>query len=507
MHSRILRSIGFVWLIFAVFSYPGTSAPRSSGVPYSVVLKEFSIAGFPGLHSFAIAGTANQLVLIGGRTNGLHGFPTTRTTASSPSFPTSAQNDTIYVLDLPHAKLLGQAKVDQLPQRAAAQLRATNTQYCVRQGWLYILGGYGVDPVNPKAIQTLPYVTAINLQALTKAVAAGTPLDAAFATSNIATSADDPNLAVTGGDMQLLGSSFLVVFGHRLDGLYTNGGGAMQQEYTSSVRIFDMQLSQDSLNHPQLAVTFQGALPPGPLDPSNPYHRRDLTVTGAIDGFGKERIVAYGGVFQAGSFNGFLNPVYIDPDTASPGIKLTVDTNASQLLSQYHCGVIPFYSAKTKSVYTTFFGGISQYYWSDGKLKHDTLNLNITPPIDGLPFINSISTLQTDFSANPSKPATYDYLHVGAAFPPATAQPKCGTTAAPYLGAESRFVEADGVPGFDNGVLKLDEMHAGVIGYVIGGIAATNPYPEATCASTLMYTVTLNPSKPTKTVRLTEPRP
>jgi len=66
-------------------------------------------------------------------------------------------------------------------------------------------------------------------------------------------------------------------------------------------------------------------------------------------------------------------------------------------------------------------------------------------------------------------------------------------------------VEASSVPSFDNGVLKLDETHAGVIGYVIGGIAATNPYPEATCASNLMYAVTLNPSKATKTVRLTKP--
>jgi hypothetical protein len=506
MNPRIQHLISLAAVAVIGLVPPITGAPpKSGGVPYSISLKDFSIPGLPGLHSFVMAGTANRLLLIGGRTSGLHGFPQNRNAASSPSFPTSAQNDTIYLLDLPNAKLLGQAKVDQLPARVAAQLRATNTQYCVRQEWLYILGGYGVDPSNPKSIQTLPYATAIDVQALANAVAGGTPLDAAFASANIAVSADAPNLAVAGGDMKLVGNSFLVVFGHRLDGIYTTGGGTMQQEYTSSVRIFDMQLTRDGGNRPQLSVTFKGQVPTGPLDPANPYHRRDLPVEGAIDGAGKERIVAYGGVFQAGKFDGFLNPVYIDPDAASPGVKLTVDTKALQLLSQYKCAAIPFYSAKQKSVYTTFFGGISQYYWSHGKLKHDPANLNVVPPIDGLPFINSISTLQTDFSASPTAPVTADYLHLTVSFPPAAAQPKCGTAAAPYLGTETRFVAAEGVPSFDNGVLKLDEASAGVIGYLIGGIAATNPYPAASCASDVLYTVALDPAKPTKTVRLTKP--
>jgi hypothetical protein len=506
MNPRIQHLIGFATVaVIGVLTPAAGAPPKSGGVPYSISLKEFSITGLPGLHSFATAGTANRLLLIGGRTSGLHGFPQSRNAASSPSFPTSAQNDTIYLLDLPHAKLLGQAKVDQLPPRIAAQFRATNTQYCVRQEWLYILGGYGVDPSNPKSIQTLPYATAINVQALITAVAGGAPLDAAFAAANIAVSADAPNLAVAGGDMKLVGNSFLVVFGHRLDGLYTTGGGTMQQEYTSSVRVFDMQLTRDGANRPQLSVTFKGQVPPGLLDPSNPYHRRDLPVEGAIDGAGKERIVAYGGVFQAGKFDGFLNPIYIDSDTASPGVKLTVDTRAEQLLSQYKCAAIPFYSAKRKSVYTTFFGGISQYYWSHGKLKHDPADLNVTPPIDGLPFINSISTLQTDFSASPTTPATADYLHVGQSFPPAAAPLKCGTAAAPYLGTETRFAASGGVPSFNNGVLKLDEARPGVIGYLIGGIAATNPYPEASCASNVLYAVTLNPAKPTRTVRLIKP--
>ena len=156
-------------------------------------------------------------------------------------------------------------------------------------------------------------------------------------------------------------------------------------------------------------------------------------------------------------------------------------------------------------MYTTFFGGISQYYWSNGKLKHDPANLNVVPPIDGLPFINSISTLQTDFSASSTTPTTTDYLHVEESFPPPAAAPKCGTAAALYLGTETRFVAVEGVPSFNNGVLKLDESKAGTIGYLVGGIAATDPYPAASCASDLLYRVTLDPVKPTKIERLTKP--
>src|SRR5260370_36429748 len=45
-----------------------------------------------------------------------------------------------------------------------------------------------------------------------------------------------------------------------------------------------------------------------------------------------------------------------------------------------------FNDTATTEIYTTFFGGISQYYWDAAtkSLKHDELNLS--QGIDGLPF-------------------------------------------------------------------------------------------------------------------------
>lgn len=77
--------------------------------------------------------------------------------------------------------------------------------------------------------------------------------------------------------------------------------------------------------------------------------------------------------------------------------------------------------------------------------------------------------------------------------------------AAPYLGAETRFVAAPGVPQYPNGVLRLDALRGStVVGYLVGGILATAPYPgDGTCASPRFYAVTLTPGRPTPTTRLT----
>jgi hypothetical protein len=261
----------------------------------------------------------------------------------------------------------------------------------------------------------------------------------------------------------------------------------------------------------QLGAKIDAMVPNNPygVDPSkDPYHRRDLPVEGAINAQGNERIVAYGGVFVAGKFDGFVTPVYIDAAAAQPFVSVTEDKSTTQWLSQYECAVIPAYSAKGKAMYSTFFGGISEYYWKDGALHHDTANLNITPPVDGLPFIDSISTLKNDYSKG--EPASGQYLHVQQSFPPAPTQaPQCGGKPAQYLGAETRFIRNAGAAHYSNEVLKLDNIsRTTVIGYLIGGMTADAMYaPPNSCASNMIYRVTLNPSQPTVTKQLTAPAP
>ena len=68
----------------------------AQGIPfgYSVQLKQKSIPGLPGLHSFAVAQWQGKWLLVGGRRYGLH--------ARQPnsSFPAASNNTDILVVDV-----------------------------------------------------------------------------------------------------------------------------------------------------------------------------------------------------------------------------------------------------------------------------------------------------------------------------------------------------------------------------------------------------------------------
>jgi len=472
-------------------------------VPFQLTLETLTVEGYPGLHSFGMAQYEGKLVLFAGRTNGLHGFPPNREEAKEPSFPKEYANKTIYVIDV-EGQSLKQASIESLPAVYKSLFMASNVEYAVRDGWLYVIGGYGPDPSKPNgALLTLPYVSVVDLEALVTAVENGTPLDQSFADAHMANS-QQPAAAVCGGDLKFLGDLALLVFGQQFDGEYSQGSTAFQQ-YSNAVRVFNLSASPKD-GGVDLTVNFQGTVPANTnLPPDNPYHRRDLTVKSAVTADGQPQVVAYGGVFKGGKMEGYLEPIYIDSISTSPGISLKVDTSAQQLLSQYDCAGIVMNAGET--LYTTFFGGISYYYWDGTGLKHDPIDLK--HGVDGVPFINSISTFKVVSSGE--KRTSAQFLHRGATFPPADGQPVCGKTMMPYLGAETEFVIQSDVPQYSNGVIKLNEIKDKiVIGYLIGGIAAEIPYASSkgnagTCASNLIYRVTLDPNQSTPTIKLQAP--
>jgi len=487
-------------------STPAGSPPAAADVPYSIALTGFSISGFPGVHSAVVAGAPEKLIVLGGRRNGLHGFPGGHDAEKGPAFPRTEANDTIYVLNLATKQLLGSASVNTLPVKIANQLKATNLQYEILNGWLYVMGGYG--PAMQKGLTTLGYVTVINFDALANAVINHQPLDGNFANTNIV-QFDHLALALTGGDLELLpdgsgGTMFVLAFGQQYDGEYTPGGGLVNQNYADGVRLFKFTGSPKPT-----AITFVTSVPNPPgtqMDPENQFHRRDLTMKASVDASGNRRLAAYGGVFKGGRFEGFVNPVFVNP--GSNTVTVTANTATTQLMSQYDTAAIQLYDGTGKIMYTTFMGGISQYYWDSAtnSLKRDPVN--ISQGIDGLPFINSISTLKmpttTDIGAQ--------YLHVGQTFAPSGGIPQCSngtsTVAAPLGGAETKFVIATGLQQVTPGVITLNSITStSTVGYLVGGIAAATPYSAngPTCASNMFYTVTLNPTQPTNTIRLQAP--
>lgn len=504
-------------------SLPAARPPADAGVPYRLTLKPFEIAGLPGLHSGVHAVHGGKLVILAGRTNGLHDFPPQRQAGLIWSFPPEKANNRIYVVDLARRRLTGSAPVDDLPAKVALQLRATSLQSFTRDGWLYIVGGYGTTP-DGKSMRTLDQVLAIDLAALVETVQAGGRLDAEFASQHIH-AGDHPALQITGGGLAQLGDKTLLVFGQMFNGLYTTDGSVAQQEYSQAVRALRLSLSdeiEDGLR--SVGVDYLGKCPDPPAtepqpDPDGPYHRRDYTLAKVLAPDGSSRFGAFGGVFKGGRLEGYVHPVFITPSgdgvecvSGGPklGFTLAEATDSSQWLGQYENVIIPIYSAASKTAYTTSFGGISQFYWDAASrtLKQDKPDFTKTPPVDGLPFINSISTLRI------GGPGNAEFLHVAERFPPVQGEPVCGISSdgkkakAPYLGTNSWFVMADGLP-LDNGVILLDRLKTRtVIGYIFGGIASTLPYPgEATCASNQVYTVTLDPKHATRTVELNAPQP
>ncbi len=496
-------------------------------VPYSLTLKQLGGADFPGLHSMIYALSDGELVLMAGRRNGMHGFPAQNEAFSNPSFPADQKNDTAFVIELATGKVLAQASVNDLPSEVVQQLTATNTQFKLLAGEdaqgnrvysqdvLYVVGGYGYT--DGGSMVTLQQAMAIKVQALIAAIKANT-LNADFAKDNIYVGTH-PALAITGGELEYSNdfeiqpsNNFWLIFGHQFDGVYSSGGGTYTQNYSESVRMFNLTPGQSGTALGKavgaLSVQYNGKVPDtsrtGPAPDQTQYHRRDLSIIKTLSPTGVKQITAFGGVFVPGKMEGFVNPIYITPagTRTAPSVKLEVDTTITQLMAQYKAGTVPVYSELNNVMYGSIFAGISQYYWQDGKLKRDTPNFNITPPVDGLPFINTVSTMRIDKSGG------QQYLHNGQYFPPTDSQPVCGTdkVKAPYLGSDTIFVATDS-DFYQYGSVMLDRLtEPTVVGYLVGGIAATAPYPgKKTCASPTYFEVTLHPSVATSTTLLTLP--
>ncbi len=398
------------------------------------------------------------------------------------------------MLDLREKKLLGKASVDDLPKPIARQLRATNLQFVTKEKWLYLVGGYG-STLDGRGMESIGQALAVDMDALVSAVVGKKPLDAAFAKQNIY-AGTHPALQITGGALTVLGQRFLLVFGHMFNGQYRADSTGFVQKYNEFVRVFEFSIDKGG---GKLDVAYKGTEPrtnplnpgvDGGATPESPYHRRDFTAVPVLAPDGAPRFAVFGGVFKGGRNEGFRHPIYITPTSVpgSPfGFQLVEDVVSDQLMSQYEGVTVPLYSDASKTMYTTFMGGISYYYWDSTAqiLRHD-LDAP-TKKVDGMPFINSVSTLRVGGAGSGS------FLHTAEQFPPKGAEPQCGGETAAYLGTNGAFIPADGVP-MRSEVILLDAVdESKPIGYVVGGIAAVSPYPDPakTCASATLYSVTL----------------
>ncbi len=408
-----IKILAFLLIAFTANSYAQTE-------PFQIAIEPMNITDLGGLQAYAFGQDNGKWLIIGGRLDGLH------RRQPFAAFDVAGLNTQITVVD-PVAQQKWSAPLSSLSTGLQEQLSSTNMEFFQEGEYLYMLGGYGYSNTAGDHI-TYPNLSAVKVPDVINAVINGTSIDAYFRQIT------DNMFAVTGGYLNKINNTFYLTGGQKFIGRYNpmgpDHGPGFIQEYTNSIRRFT--ISDDGVD---LSVTHLPTI----YDAEN-FHRRDFNVVSQIMPSGEEGLTAFSGVFQVNANLPFLNCVNIDVS------GYTVNNGFSQYYNHYHCAHIPLYSAANNEMHTVFFGGIAQYYESDGELVQD----------DNVPFVKTIARVTRDASG-------------------IMAEYKLPVEMPAFLGAGSEFIPLENLPQYNNNVLKLDDLIADttLVGYIYGGISST----------------------------------
>jgi hypothetical protein len=439
-----------------------TTSPIVIGgeLPYRLLLRtvDYGQVQLPTLHSFARAEWNGKWVLLGGRTNGLHGFDG----GGLQNFPPAYQNREIWVID-PVAKTQWHRSLTDsssaLSQRQIDSLSTTNMQFYQDEDRLYFSGGYGFDTT--ERFITYDTLTAIDLPELIAWAQGG-----AGGLEGAVRQLSDPLFQVTGGYMGAIEDRAHLIFGQNFQGGYVSGRNGV---YTNQVRSFTIQDDGTTLSIAQPTVS--------PPDPN--YRRRDFNVAPMLArGAGGEIVkswTAFGGVFTE-TDGAWTVPVEISaigvPAMADPALPETF----RQGMNGYTSARIGLYSAANDEMHNVLLGGISlrQVDRATGEIISD----------DQLPFINQVTAIVRDASG------TYTQYLLDEEFP--DIRDDDGNRL--RFGTNAEFFPAAGVAIYDNGTLRLDELTKPMtIGYVFGGLMSDSGNGGDTAASSFVFEVVLHP--------------
>lgn len=405
--------------------------------PFSISIEPVTTSVIPGFHSFAFAQAGDKWLVIGGRTNGLHGIN------SNDGFPAESKNDQIIVIDTTTWNYYS-ASLNQLPYTIADPMRSTNMEYIQNGDYLYMAGGFGYDTVADH-YTTFPTLTAVHVSTMINAVINAQPIAPSIR------QVVDTNFAVCGGDLGKIGSTYYLCFGHNFVGRYADPPVPIfTQQYSNRIREFSFTDDGTTIS---LSPFVQN------IDTTN-FHRRDLNVGPVVRPDGSFALEAYGGVFQKGVNIPYRSTISI---TAS---GTTVNNTYQQYMSQYTCANIPAYDSVTHNMYSTFLGGISLY---DYHPEDNTL------PIDSIvPFISDITTMTMHGDGSIEETILPVQLPG-------------------LLGSNAKFVLNGNIAHYANEVVNLRQLPSTKIlaGYMLGGIRADAGNFGSSIANDTVYRVYL----------------
>ncbi len=475
----ITRVAAIAALLLATFGAGCAAAgPAPSAItgtlPFKMELIEVPQSNLPRLHSFSSAATAGKWLIIGGRTAGLHGFD-----SGTNNFPRSSANTVAYVIDPANNRILGSINLVQaLPPELAGPLTATNPQFVQVGTNLFIVGGYGKN-LQTGELTTFGSIIKVDVPGLTQAIINNTPIASYFAQNLTA----DNRLKVTGGGLKQWLGVFYLIFGQDFSGPYSvqdrdyNRAGGQFQRYTEKVRLF-------TLNADLSINTFTQV--DGGYDPNLPYHRRDLNAVDIVQGDGATPgATVYGGVFKAGQVAGHTTPIDVTFAPSIANVTVAVRSNFNQALSHYDCAHVTVFDNLSSNCFTTLFGGISQFHYDKASNTLIRDQVDLAKGVDGLPFINTISTIQR-------RPDGVFAQYIQPMSLPA------------LLGTEAQFLYDGGLQRgtqiLENGVINLAGLRGRTrVGHIYGGIGSFGPYSAlvtntpATVANNRLFQVYLTP--------------
>lgn len=402
-------------VIFSLLISVTTTAQDS--FPYRVSLEPVIPAGFSGLQSFAWAKSGNRVLLVGGRTDGLH------RRQPFASFAKRYNNTSLIVIDLDEEKSWKKS-IASLPAPLAEQLQSTNMEFYQEGNQLILTGGYGYSETKKDHI-TYPSLVLIRVDELVEAIISDGDVAPYIYQLN------DERMAVTGGRLSKLGDRYYLVGGQRFDGRYNphgpDHGPGFSQQYTNQVRKFALALNGEKPEITRYETITDSLL----------LHRRDYNLLAQVDGSGKPMLTIYSGVFRYGKDVPFTTLVDITENSHAE-VK-----GFNQQFAHYHTATLPVFSQKANTLYSVFFGGIAQQYPdSAGKIITD----------NDIPFVKTISVVERKGGV------IKEYV---------LPEPMPG-----YFGAAAEFIPADTKNYSSTGILQAERIGKKpfLAGYIVGGI-------------------------------------
>jgi hypothetical protein len=451
-----------------------TVSPVSKDVaslPYILRLRQREMPKtLPTLQSFSAGQSQGLWVLIGGRTNGMHGF----TDDPLENFPPRRQNRRIWVIDPVTGNRWSRSLADSsLSPRQLDELSSFAAQHVQIGDTLYVVGGYGFSRKR-NDFRTFSSMTAFDLPNIIKWVRREGDFPAGNADlAALIRQTRDKVLKVTGGQMTMLGNRAILAFGQLFDGGY--GSPDHRQVYTTQVRSF--RILDDGVT---LAIDDVRRRPeqPNPDD----YRRRDYPMMPILDTSGDRPVpkaVALAGVFTL-TDGMFTVPVEIDragrPTMADP----TAPSTFKQAMSGYDCAVLPIFDRASGESHGILFGGISYVFY---RRSTDTF---VEDPM--FPFIHDVTAIVRTSAGD------YSQVLIGQ-FPRVLSVDNKRLR----FGAEAAVFLKPSMPVTRNGMLdlvKLKETFGSSsvhVGWIFGGIASDKPNSGSTVASNLVFEIYVTP--------------